>query len=103
MTQDREWTSRQRLQWRVAFAATVLTAGAIVVSLFGYLWTRASDADLALKADRAEISRLDARIDTLGALVGNIRDNLLVLMVKMKADPISPPVQPIVAPVQGQK
>ena len=98
-TQAAPWSDKRRLMWRVQFAALVITITGGLLAGLGYMLTRASVADLNLKADKTEIQRLDGRLDTLGSLTNNVRDNLIVLMTKQKADPVPLPVAPLTQPV----
>ena len=99
MTDDRPWTSKRRLLWRVQFAGCVIAIAGGVIASLGYLLTRASVADLEAKADKTEITRLDSRLDTLGTLTNNVRDNLIVLMGRQKAEPVPLPVMPLTQPL----
>lgn len=94
------WTDKRKLMWRIQFASYVLAIAGGLLAGLGYLWTRASVADLALKADKTEIQRLDGRLDGLGALTNNVRDNLIVLMTNSNADPVPLPVAPLTQPLQ---
>lgn len=103
MTDDRTWTPGKRLMWRFQFAALVIAVVSGLLAGLGYLMTRASvDSVAALdekKADKAEIQRLDNRVDSLNSLTHNVRDNLIVLMAKQKAEPVPLPVAPLTQPL----
>lgn len=100
-----EWSARRRVLWRVQFAGGVLAIAAVLLTGSYYLWSRASVDDVKKldekKADKTEIQRLDGRVDSLGALTGNVRDNLIILMSKQGAKPVSlpPAVEPMVKPL----
>lgn len=94
-----DWNSRQKLAFWVRLIGVAIplafgmaTAG---ISIGKWFWTRASTRDIAAleerKEDKAHAAeqrrRIMTRIDIMQPVLGNVRDNLLILMDRQRAKP----------------
>jgi hypothetical protein len=108
---ERDYTARDRLAWW----AKVLTMASIIAgaALAGAAWvtTRASTDDIARleagKEDKAnaqrERGRLESTLSRQESVLGNVRDNLIILMQSRRLAPAPlPPALPSVGAQQGQ-
>lgn len=96
---DRDWTPNQRRAfWVKLISMTIPLAGAMTTcALAGGKWvyTRAStDAIAKLDATKedkqiatSERRRIETKVDGQTQLIGNVRDNLIILMERQRAQP----------------
>ena len=92
---DKGFSLSERTFWWVRFwTAVIVVAG---MGLAGARWglTRASLDDVALKEDKTfaaeQRSKIEAKVDAQGSVIGNVRDNLIVIMSRQGLQPVPLP------------
>lgn len=94
----RDWNDRRRVGWwvKILSLSAMLTASAL--GLGKWIYTRASIDDIAIleakKQDRTEAAKQDRRLDNIQSTVGNVRDNVILLLDRQRIKPVKLQVEP---------
>lgn len=103
---DSVWDSFKKLHWWVLLLTLASLLAGAALGLGKWVYTRASTDEVAavsakivsveaIKEDKTnattERAKLDAKIDEQSQVLGNVRDNLIVIMERQRLQPVPLP------------
>lgn len=94
-TEDRDWPKTQRMSWWIKTVGIAAAMATTSLAVHKWILTRASveyvDQRIETLEPRANArsveSRLEKKIDAHSEVLGNVRDNLIILMDRQRIEP----------------